>query len=197
MAASLSLVTLVPLANGWPPQPPSWQKCPQFGEKELGSALLDVPSTNCLLCLMLISHPSAEDCEDHDHVRGKLLMLFRTASATTMPSRPSSGGCHHTGWMNPTKNWLQHWLWSLVPYFLQPHQGPSIPGRFWCWPPPYKGSLVGPPFWFNILVKHLLSSSSILFFYSVDHSDKDAKMLDTDTSGCLWCQWHSSMYHSS
>ena len=97
MAASLSLVTLVPLANGWPPQPPSWQKCPQFGEKELGSALLDVPSTNCLLCLMLISHPSAEDCEDHDHVRGKLLMLFRTASATTMPSRPSSGGCHHTG----------------------------------------------------------------------------------------------------
>ena len=76
MAASLSLVTLVPLANGWPPQPPSWQKCPQFGEKELGSALLDVPSTNCLLCLMLISHPSAEDCEDQDHAQGKLLMLF-------------------------------------------------------------------------------------------------------------------------
>ena len=40
MAASLSLVTLVPLANGWPPQPPSWQKYPLFGEKELGSALL-------------------------------------------------------------------------------------------------------------------------------------------------------------
>ena len=110
------------------------------------SALLDVPSTNCrrrrgchLNC------PSAEDCEDHDHVPRQAVDVVQPATATTMHSRPSSGGCHHTGWMNPTKNWLQHWLWSLVPSFLHPHQGPSIPGRCWCWPPPYKGSLVGPP----------------------------------------------------
>ena len=38
---------------------------------------------------------------------------LQPATATTMLSRPSSGGCHHTGWINPTKNWLQHWLWSL------------------------------------------------------------------------------------
>ena len=43
------------------------KRCPPFREKELGSALLDVPSTKCLLYLMLISHPSAEDCEDLDH----------------------------------------------------------------------------------------------------------------------------------
>ena len=45
-------------------------------------------------------------------------------------SRPSSGGCHHTGWMNPTKNWLQLCLRSLVPSFLLPHQGLRLPRSF-------------------------------------------------------------------
>ena len=55
------------------------KRCPPFREKELGSALLDVPSTNCLLCLMLILHPSAEDCDDPGHVQGKLMMLSQPA----------------------------------------------------------------------------------------------------------------------
>ena len=48
-------------------------------------------------------------------------------AAAARHSWPSSGGCHRTGWMNPTKNWLQHWWWSLVPSCLLPHQGLLLP----------------------------------------------------------------------
>ena len=55
------------------------------------------------------------------------------------------GGCHLTEWNYPTKNWLQQWLRSLGPFFLHPHQGPCIPCRCCCWPPPCQGNLVEPP----------------------------------------------------
>ena len=53
-----------------------------------------------------------------------------TTKSCDSHSRPSSGGFHHTGWMNPTKNWLQLCLRSLVPSFLLPHQGLRLPRSF-------------------------------------------------------------------
>ena len=58
---------------------------------------------------------------------GPFSMDVEKGKDTSVLRRPSSGGCHRTGWMNPTKNWLQHWWWSLVPSCLLPHQGLLLP----------------------------------------------------------------------
>jgi len=53
------------------------------------------------------------------------------------------GATSLTGWMYPTKNWLRQCCrWVLPSSFTT--KGSSFTGCCW-WPPPFPGSLVGPP----------------------------------------------------
>ena len=90
-----------------------WQSCDVY--RSLLTAI-----RGCISELSLLNHTSTfrstdplsstEDKTKNNRIyrckRWDPLSLFKD-KVKTSEERPSSGGCHHTGWMHPTKNWLQ------------------------------------------------------------------------------------------